>query len=156
MKLVGRFSFGSKQKRRSVGCVPLLNYQALAVAAISASTTSGAAIAATSATRTTSTAAGTASTMPSATSAASTISAAGRPIASWTIRTVRSACRYRFPISIFAIKVRLAAFFFGKVTAAFKGNGFFAFAAWLSWRTHTLPTAFSAGTLTRRPAAFAA
>jgi hypothetical protein len=85
--------------------------------------------------------------MPSATSATSPISAARRPIASWTIRTLRPSCRYRLPVRVFAIEVRLAAFVIGKITAAFEGNGLLAFSAWLRWRTLTASPAFASRTL---------
>jgi hypothetical protein len=62
-------------------------------------------------------------------------------VASWTLRPSR---RYGFAVCVFAIEVRLAAFFVGKVTAALECNSFFAFAAWLSRRTLTTLTAFAA------------
>src|SRR6185312_2523990 len=112
----------------------------LAVAAITTAATR------TAITRTTATAR-TSTTMPAA-ATATAISAWGT-ITSWTIRSSRC---YSFTICIFAIEVRFAAFIGAKVTTAFEGNSFFAFAAWLGRRTFTMLAAFTARTLTRRSA----
>src|SRR5882724_10111322 len=138
-------------------CLPI---NVLAVAAISttaaSSATAWAAISADTATRAASSA-GTSTTMTSATSTASAISPAGRTVATRTIRTIWPACRYCFTVGVFAIEVRFAAFFLSEIATALKRDSFFTFAAWLSRRTLTTLTAFAAaGTLTRRPAAFAA
>jgi hypothetical protein len=72
-----------------------------------------------------------------------------RTIATRPIRTIWSACGYGFTVCVFAIEIRFAAFVIVEVAATFKGDGFFAFAAWLSRRTLT---AFSARSLALRPA----
>jgi len=156
MTLVGRFDFGSKKKTQRWLRLFYFNYLVLAVAAITTTAASAATtwtpIAAATATRAASTT-GTASTMPSATSAAAAISAAGRTVSTRTIRTIWPACCYGFTVGVFAVKVRLdAAFFVSEVTAALKRDSLFAFSAWLSRRTLTALTAFSARTLTRLPA----
>jgi hypothetical protein len=58
-----------------------------------------------------------------------------RTIAS--LGTIRPACGNCLTICVFAIEVWFA-FVVGKITAAFKGDGFLAFAAWL--RLMTLAT----------------
>jgi hypothetical protein len=81
-------------------------------------------------------------------------------IPTWTIRSVWPSCGYSFAVCIFAIKVWFAAFIIGEITAAFEGNGLFAFRAWLrrrTLRTRTTLAAFAAArtfaarTLARRP-----
>ena len=47
------------------------------------------------------------------------------------MRTLRSSRSYGFTVCIFTIKVRLA-FVFREIAAAFKRDGLFAFATWLS------------------------
>jgi hypothetical protein len=55
-----------------------------------------------------------------------------RTIASGPIWTLRPTGSYGFTVCVFAIEVRLAAFFVSKVATAFKGDSFFAFAARLN------------------------
>ena len=117
-----------------------LAWNYLAIAAITTTAASGTTVASASARATTATA--TTSAGPSATASAISASAMGT-VASWTLRSARS---YGFTVCLFAIKVRLAAFIIVEVAATFKGDSFFAFAAWSSRRT--LTAAFAARTLT--------
>jgi len=105
-------------------------------------TAARAAITAASAAWTTSASAATAATMPAAASTATTRGT----VAAWTVWARTGCCVYGFTIRVFTVEVRFGVVI--EVTAAFKGDWFFAFSVCVAFRMAVIATAVAASTIT--------